>query len=115
GATTAPNIQIQTGTVAGNVTITFRLTALSSDITPTPVPTRTVRITPAPSVISSVTATRNASGFTVTVAGFASSREITQANFTLHDLNGQIPGAVDGGTSLAPRVRTCRPPGLARR
>jgi hypothetical protein len=101
GSTTAPNLQLQSGTVAGTVTITFRLAALSSDITPTPVPTRTVRITPAPPVITSVTATRNATGFTVTVSGFASTREITQVLFTFNAAPGsnlqttQITAPVD--------------------
>lgn len=82
GSTVTPNVGIQAGTVSGVVTITARLTAFSSDVTPTPVPTRTIRINPLPPVISSVTAVRNSTGFTVTIAGFASSRELTQALFT---------------------------------
>ena len=82
GSTTATNVQVQTGTVAGTITITFRLTAFSNDVTPTPVPVRTIRVNPTPPVITSLTAARNATGLTVTISGFSSSREIQSASFT---------------------------------
>ena len=82
GSTTAAtDVGVQTGTVAGNITITARLSAFSSDITPAPAPVRTIRITPTAPVISSVTSARNPTGFTVTINGYASSRELTQATF----------------------------------
>ncbi len=74
-------IGVQTGTVAGLITISAHLTAAGQDITGTPVPTTTIRVNATAPVISSVTATRNSTGFTVTVVGFASSREMTQAVF----------------------------------
>ena len=83
GSTSSPtDVGLQTGTVAGTITISARLTAANQDITPAPPPTRTVRINPTAPVITSITATRNGSGFTVIVVGYSSSREMTQAAFT---------------------------------
>ena len=79
---TLNNVGLQTGTVAGTVTITARLTASGTDITPKPVPTEIVRINAAAPTISSVTATISGSGFTVTVVGFSTTRSITSAVFT---------------------------------
>ena len=67
---------------AGTATITAQLLAGAQDITPTPVPTRTVRIDSAPPVATTVTATSTSTGFTVTVTGYATARRITQAIFT---------------------------------
>jgi hypothetical protein len=72
---------LQMGTVAGTIAITAQLTAAGRDITPSPAPQRTVRIPPAAPVITSVTAVSNSSGFTVTVVGFATPRQVTQASF----------------------------------
>ena len=89
GATTATaTVGVQTGTVAGTATITIHLLAGTQDITPSPVPTRSVRISPVAPVITSVTATSNSGGFTVTVVGFATSRSMTQAVFTFTPASG---------------------------
>jgi hypothetical protein len=72
---------IQMGTVAGTIAIVAQLSAAGQDITPTPPPTQTIRIAAAAPAISSVTAIRNASGFTVTVIGFSTPRQVTQATF----------------------------------
>ena len=73
---------IQYGTTAGTITITANLVAAGQDITPSPQPSVSVRVAPAAPVISSVTAVRGSSGFTVTVTGFATPRQVTQATFT---------------------------------
>ena len=80
----ASDIGVQTGSVAGLITITAQMQAAGQDVTPSPAPVRTIRIAPAPPVIvtGSVTAVRNATGFTVTLNGFVTDREITQAIFT---------------------------------
>jgi hypothetical protein len=88
GSTTAPDLALQTGTVAGTITITARLQAATLDVTPTPVPTRTIRISPTAPVLQSVTATRTSTGFNVVITGFASSRELTQAVFTFTAASG---------------------------
>ena len=85
GATTgATDIGVQTGTVAGLITITAQMQAAGQDVTPSPAPVRTIRIAPGAPVIvtGSVTAVRNATGFAVTLSGFVTDREITQAIFT---------------------------------
>jgi len=85
GATVAtfpvPNLGLQTGTVAGLITLTATLRAGGSDITPSPAPVRTVRVNRAGPVISTVRITRTATGFEVAITGFSTPREVTQVMF----------------------------------
>jgi hypothetical protein len=84
GATAgATDVGVQTGTVAGLIAITAQLQASGQDVTPSPAPRRTIRIAAAPPVIvpGTLTAVRNSTGFTVTLTGFATDREVTQAAF----------------------------------
>jgi hypothetical protein len=76
-----PNLALQTGTVAGLITLTARLAASGTDITPSPPPTKQIRINAASPTLSAVQATRTATGFTITIQGFSTTREITQAIF----------------------------------
>ena len=80
----ATDVGVQTGSVAGLITITASMQATGQDVTPSPAPTRTIRIAAAAPVIlpGTMTAVRNATGFTVTLSGFVTDREITQAIFT---------------------------------
>ena len=87
-ANTAPTVQtdvfLQVGTVAGTITITEKLAVGTQDVTPTPAPTQTIQIAAAVPVLTgnpSVTATRNATGFTVVATGYSNTREISQAIF----------------------------------
>jgi hypothetical protein len=83
GATTGlPAVGVQTGTVAGTITVTAQLLAGTVNVTPTPAPSQTIKVTAGAPVISSVTATRTSTGFTVTVVGFASNRGVDSASFT---------------------------------
>ena len=75
------NVSLAAGTVSGTITITAQLSALGQNITPTQAPQESVRIAAGAPVISSMTAANTAGGFTVTVIGFATSRQVTQANF----------------------------------
>jgi hypothetical protein len=79
---------IQTGTVAGVITLTAVLTASGLDVTPSPAPSIQVRVSAGPPVITSVTATRNSSGFTVAVTGYSTTREVSQAVFQFNAANG---------------------------
>ncbi len=88
GTVGTPSVGVQTGTVAGTITITTRLQAGGQDITPTPAPQQTMRINAGAPVIRSVTASRSSGGFTVTVVGFATDRELTQAVFQLTGAGG---------------------------
>ncbi len=83
GSTAALNdVGVQIGTVAGTATITARFSASGQDLTPSPAPTRTIRINAGPPVITAVTATRSGSTFTVNITGYAVTRSVTTANFT---------------------------------
>jgi len=76
-----PSLALQTGTVAGLITLTAHLEAAGTDITPAPAPARPIRINAAAPAISSVEASHTSTGFTVVTNGFSTSREITQAVF----------------------------------
>jgi hypothetical protein len=89
GATSSlTSVGVQIGTVAGLITITAQLTVTGADVTPAPPPTSTIRINSAPPTISSATATRTSSGFTVVITGFVPDREITSAIFTFNPAPG---------------------------
>lgn len=92
-------VGVQTGTVAGTITITARLQAGTQDITPTPAPSSTITVPATAPAISSITATRNSTGFTVTIVGYSSTLAITTANFTFNGTN-------LGTTSLSVPVNT---------
>jgi hypothetical protein len=74
-----PSLGIQTGTVAGAITVTLRLQAGGVDITPTPAPAQTMRIARGAPVIVSASLTRTATGFDLLVTGYATSREVNSA------------------------------------
>jgi hypothetical protein len=81
GTVGTSSVGVQTGTVAGTITITTQMQASGQNITPTPAPQQTVRINAGAPVIRSVTAARSTGTFTVTVVGYATDRELTQAVF----------------------------------
>ena len=84
GATTgATDVGVQTGTVAGVITVTAQLQTNGQDVTPSPAPRTTTRIAAGAPVIvpGTLTAVRNATGFTITLTGYVTDREMTQANF----------------------------------
>jgi hypothetical protein len=82
GATSGlTDVALQTGTVAGTITITAQLLAGSVNVTPTPAPTQSITVTPGPPVITGVTAARTSTGFTVSVTGYASNRDVDNGNF----------------------------------
>ena len=83
----ATDVGVQTGTVAGTITITAKLTAAGADVTPSPAPNRAIRVAAAAPVLATVTATRTSTGFTVTITGYVTDREITTANFTFTGTN----------------------------
>jgi len=77
----ATDVGFQTGTVAGTITITAKLTASGADVTPSPAPKTTTRVNAAAPVLVTVTATRTSTGFTVSIVGYVTDREITTGNF----------------------------------
>jgi hypothetical protein len=91
GATTgSTDVGVQTGTVAGLITVTAQLQASGQDVTPSPAPRTTTRIAAGAPVIipSTLTAVRNSTGFTVTLNGYVTDREMTQANFQFTSATG---------------------------
>jgi large repetitive protein len=80
---------LQTGTVAGSLTVTLSLSAGSRDITPTPAPSLTAQIPRAAPVITDVQVTRSATGISITATGYSTTREITQAVFAFTAASGQ--------------------------
>jgi hypothetical protein len=73
------NLQLQTGSVAGTITVTVQLQAGGIDVTPSPAPVHTVKIDRSAPVIRSVKLVTTAGGFEVWITGYAPSREITAA------------------------------------
>ena len=80
---------VQTGTVAGTLTVTLRLQAGGIDITPSPAPSLTAQVNRAAPVVSDVQVTRSGGGISLAVTGYSTSREITQAVFAFSAASGQ--------------------------
>jgi hypothetical protein len=78
---TVPQPALQTGTVAGTIEITVQLLAGDVDVTPNPVPTKTIRIDRTAPVITSVQVTTVPGGFQIAVTGYSTTREVLNATF----------------------------------
>ncbi len=74
---------LQTGTVAGLVTLTSRYRASGLDVTPSPAPRQTLRIDPAAPVLTRLDLTRSANSFQLVVFGYSTPRDITRATVRL--------------------------------
>ncbi|HEV3330117.1 MAG TPA: Ig-like domain-containing protein [Bryobacteraceae bacterium] len=80
----SPSPQLQTGTVAGLITISTQITSPIAQAGPT----EQIPVNVAPPTILSVTASRTSTGFTVTVTGFSTTLDMTQANFQFNAASG---------------------------
>jgi hypothetical protein len=78
-----PQMAFSTGTVAGTITLTATFQAGNTDVTPSPAPSQAVVIDAAAPKITSVTLQSSGTGTAVVVSGFATSRQVTGATFTL--------------------------------
>jgi hypothetical protein len=88
----ATSIRIQTGTVAGTVTLTpsFVSTEAGIVLTPTTPPAQNLTIPQAGPVLTNVAlAAKTATGFTLLVTGYATSRSVTQMDFTFTPTSGE--------------------------
>ena len=74
-------VGLQTGTVAGTITITAQLSSGTQNVTPTPAPSVSIQVNATVPVITSITATRNSTGFTVVLVGYSSSRDLATAAY----------------------------------
>ncbi len=81
-------VPVQLGTDASTVTIAAQLLVGAQDVTPSPASKLTFRLNPAAPVITSMTAARTSTGFTVTIVGYATSRDVTAASFTFSGTSG---------------------------
>jgi hypothetical protein len=97
GSTTTPLIQFQVGTVAASITTTLQLTANGVNVTPSDLQPVVVQVPSASPSITSGTLTRNGSTLTVSVQGFSSTRDMTDATFTF--------SAAGGATISDPEVK----------
>jgi hypothetical protein len=84
----ATSLGVQTGTVAGVITITAQLTAAQQNVTPTPAPSRTIQIAAAPPVITKMTAAATSTGFTLTITGYSNTRDMSQGLFVFTAASG---------------------------
>jgi hypothetical protein len=90
---TIPALVTKTGTVAGVITITATFTtATGTDVTPSGVAPQRIQVSRGAPVISSVTCSRSATGFTVVIDGYTNTREATQATFDFTAASGQSLG-----------------------
>ena len=76
-----PAIDFSTGSTAGTITLTIKLTASGVDITPTSLAPVAVAVPTTPPVINSVTLTRSGNNLTIAILGLSSTRDMTQASF----------------------------------
>lgn len=96
-----PAIDFATGSTAGTITITIKLSASGADVTPATLTPVLVTVPPAPPVISSVTLTRDGDTLTVAILGLSSTREMTQAEFHFTPAQGQTLSTTDLTVSVS--------------
>ncbi len=92
GTTTATAdipLAIQTGTASGVISISLRFQAGGVDITPSTAPSISATIPRAAPVITSTQVSRTSTSIIISVAGYSTSREVTQAVFTFGAASGQ--------------------------
>jgi hypothetical protein len=85
---TLPSLLVQTGTVAGAITLTLKLVSGTIDVTPPGASTLTLQIPRQAPVIRTVQLIRNATGIEIDITGYATSREVTQATFHFNAVAG---------------------------
>jgi len=97
---------VQTGTVAGTITITLQLFAAGVDVTSTPPPTKVIRIAGAVPVIVSAKLVASATGFDLIVTGYSTTREVTGATVHLTAASGTTLAATDFNVALSSAFST---------
>lgn len=79
--TTTPAIQLQSGTVAGTITVTLDLTASGVDVTPSSIAPVAIAVPKAVPVITNLSIVRSGTSVTVYVTGYSTSRDMANAYF----------------------------------
>ncbi|MGA2848675.1 MAG: FG-GAP-like repeat-containing protein [Terracidiphilus sp.] len=88
-STTAPSIQLQTGTLAGTITVSLKLEANNQDVTPAGLQPVIIIVPASAPVLTSLSVTRSGNTLTVTVQGYSSTRDMTSALFNFTPAAGQ--------------------------
>ena len=88
GTTSLAPLEIQSGTVAGSLTVSTALMAGGVDVTPASLKPLTIQAGFAAPGITSVTFASNGNMLTVTVKGFSNTREISGAKFHFNPVSG---------------------------
>jgi large repetitive protein len=86
---------LQTGTVAGTITLEASLSADEQDVTPSPAPRHTIRIAAMAPVISRLELNRTSNGFELVVTGYSTPRQLTQVNIKLTPASGSAIATSD--------------------
>ena len=97
--TLVPTIQLQSGTVAGTITIPLHVMAGGVDVTPPSVQPIVIVVPAAVPFVSTNVISRSGGQLTVAVHGFSNTREVTQATFHFTNPAG---GPIDTPDVVAP-------------
>lgn len=82
-------VQLQTGTVAGTITITPSFTVAAVDVTPNPAPLAKMVVTAGPPQITNVQlGARSANSFELLITGLSTPRQVSQLNLTFTPATG---------------------------
>lgn len=98
----ATPLALQTGTVAGAITITPTLQSSGVSIPPDASATVTTRIARAAPVIQRATLVRNSGGFEIRITGYSNTRELTQAVFKFRASSGNNLAQTDVTVQVDP-------------
>jgi hypothetical protein len=73
---------LQTGTVAGVITLTLSVQAFGVDVTPSSAASQTITVSPAPPVVSQAQLSTSGQTITVQITGFSNTLDVSQATFS---------------------------------
>ena len=83
-STVSPTIQIQSGTVAGTITVSLSLTAGGQNVTPSSITPVNITLPTSAPGITNVSLSQNGDTLTVVITGYSNSREIDSATFNFN-------------------------------
>jgi hypothetical protein len=81
-------LALQTGTVAGTITVSAQLRLGQVDVTPSHTPSRTIRVNATAPVITAAKLTRTSGGFTIDITGYSPTLDVSKAVFRFKAASG---------------------------
>jgi hypothetical protein len=105
-STTPVSFALQTGTVAGTITLTVSWQAGGATLPSPAALTQAIQIAPAVPAISAVTASTTSSGFQVAITGYSNTREVSQAVLQFTPAAGQTLQTTSQTVSLTSAATT---------